>query len=95
MDTSSSSSKLSLVRSRTSKTVRSELSSERTIGDFSNGFALNEEGGVVLVVVLNAFEKEQTRGADDDDEAPLLLQQREEEKDDEEDCIVVKFCREC
>ena len=94
MDTSSSSSKLSLVRSRTSKTVRSELSSERTIGDFSNGFALNEEGGVVLVVVLNAFEKEQTRGTDDDDEAPLLLQ-REEEKDDEEDCIVVKFCREC
>jgi hypothetical protein len=94
LDTSSSSSKLSLVRSRTSKTVRSELSSERTIGDFSNGFALNEEGGVVLVVVLNAFEKEQTRGADDDDEAPLLLQ-REEEKDDEEDCIVVKFCREC
>ena len=93
MDTSSSSSKLSLVRSRTSKTVRSELSSERTIGDFSNGFALNKEGGV-LVVVLNAFEKEQTRGADDDDEAPLLLQ-REEEKDDEEDCIVVKFCREC
>ena len=93
MDTSSSSSKLSLVRSRTSKTVRSELSSERTIGDFSNGFALNEEG-VVLVVVLNAFEKEQTRGTDDDDEAPLLLQ-REEEKDDEEDCIVVKFCREC
>ena len=90
MDTSSSSSKLSLVRSRTSKTVRSELSSERTIGDFSNGFALNKEGGV-LVVVLNAFEKEQTRGADDDDEAPLLLQ-REEEKDDEEDCIVVKFC---
>lgn len=94
MDTSSSSSKLSLVRSRTSKTVRSELSSERTIGDFSNGFALNNEGGVVLVVVLNAFEKEQTRGTDDDDEAPLLLQ-REEEKDDEEDCIVVKFCREC
>jgi hypothetical protein len=94
LDTSSSSSKLSLVRSRTSKTVRSELSSERTIGDFSNGFALNNEGGVVLVVVLNAFEKEQTRGADDDDEAPLLLQ-REEEKDDEEDCIVVKFCREC
>jgi hypothetical protein len=93
LDTSSSSSKLSLVRSRTSKTVRSELSSERTIGDFSNGFALNKEGGV-LVVVLNAFEKEQTRGADDDDEAPLLLQ-REEEKDDEEDCIVVKFCREC
>jgi hypothetical protein len=93
LDTSSSSSKLSLVRSRTSKTVRSELSSERTIGDFSNGFALNKEG-VVLVVVLNAFEKEQTRGADDDDEAPLLLQ-REEEKDDEEDCIVVKFCREC
>jgi hypothetical protein len=91
LDTSSSSSKLSLVRSRTSKTVRSELSSERTIGDFSNGFALNKEGGVVLVVVLNAFEKEQTRGADDDDEAPLL-QQREEEKDDEEDCIVVKFC---
>ena len=90
MDTSSSSSKLSLVRSRTSKTVRSVLSSERTIGDFSNGFALNKEG-VVLVVVLNAFEKEQTRGADDDDEAPLL-QQREEEKDDEEDCIVVKFC---
>ena len=94
MDTSSSSSKLSLVRSRTSKTVRSELSSERTIGDFSNGFALNKEGGVVLVVVLNAFEKEQTRGTDDDDETPLLLQ-REEEKDDEEDCIVVKFCREC
>ena len=94
MDTSSSSSKLSLVRSRTSKTVRSELSSERTIGDFSNGFALNKEGGVVLVVVLNAFEKEQTRGTDDDDEAPLLLQ-REEEKADEEDCIVVKFCREC
>jgi hypothetical protein len=94
LDTSSSSSKLSLVRSRTSKTVRSELSSERTIGDFSNGFALNNEGGVVLVVVLNAFEKEQTRGTDDDDEAPLLLQ-REEEKDDEEDCIVVKFCREC
>lgn len=93
MDTSSSSSKLSLVRSRTSKTARSELSSERTIGDFSNGFALNK-GGVVLVVVLNAFEKEQKRGADDDDEAPLLLQ-REEEKDDDEDCIVVKFCREC
>jgi hypothetical protein len=93
LDTSSSSSKLSLVRSRTSKTVRSELSSERTIGEFSNGFALNK-GGVVLVVVLNAFEKEQTRGTDDDDEAPLLLQ-REEEKDDEEDCIVVKFCREC
>lgn len=91
MDTSSSSSKLSLVRSRTSKTVRSELSSERTIGDFSNGFART----LVLVVVLNAFEKEQTRGTDDDvnddDEAPLL-QQREEEKDDDEDCIVVKFC---
>jgi len=91
LDTSSSSSKLSLVRSRTSKTVRSELSSERTIGDFSNGFART----LVLVVggggvpFLNAFEKAQKRGADDDvneDEAPLP--QREGEKDDE-DCIVV------
>ena len=90
MDTSSSSSKLPLVRSRTSKTVRSELSSERTIGDFSNGFART----LVLVVgggvpFLNAFEKAQKRGADDDvneDEAPLP--QREGEKDDD-DCIVV------